>query len=277
NEFALHQFFHVIAGAFVLAGFFVMGISAYHLLKKQKVDFFTRSFRAGLVVGLLASIFVAAQGDLHAVHVAETQPTKLAAMEGLWETTTEAPLYLFSLADEKNERNILEIIPIPGLLSFLAHGDASAEVRGLKEFPREDRPPVNITSLSFKGMVALGTLFIVLGVIGWFYRNNLTAHPNFLKLMLFAIPLPYIANQLGWVVAEVGRQPWIVYGLMRTSDAASPVAASQVGVSLAAFILVYGLLGVLGFYLMAKFAAKGPEDYQSPDADSGLFGISANA
>jgi cytochrome d ubiquinol oxidase subunit I len=277
NKFAILQFFHVIAGAFVLAGFFVMGVSAYHLLKKQNVDFFSRSFRAGLVLGLLASIFVAVEGDLHAAHVAETQPTKLAAMEGLWETTTEAPLYLFSLADEQNERNILEIIPIPGLLSFLAHGDVNAEVRGLKEFPKEDRPPVNITSLSFKGMVALGTLFIALGVVGWFYRKNLTAHPHFLKLMLFAIPLPYIANQLGWVVAEVGRQPWIVYGLMRTSDAASPVAASQVWVSLVGFILVYGLLGVIGFYLIAKFAAKGPGEYKGPDADSGLFGASANA
>jgi cytochrome d ubiquinol oxidase subunit I len=277
NKFAILQFFHVVAGAFVVAGFFVMGISAYHLLKKQKVDFFTRSFRAGLVMGLLASLFVAAEGDLHAAHVAETQPTKMAAMEGLWETTTEAPVYLFSLADEKNERNILEIIPIPGLLSFLAHGDVHAEVRGLKEFPKEDRPPVNVTSLSFKGMVGLGALFIVLGVVGWFYRNNLTAHPNFLKLMLYAIPLPYIANQLGWVVAEVGRQPWIVYGLMRTSEAASPIAVSQVWVSLAGFILVYGLLGVVGFYLIAKFAAKGPGEYKGIDADSGLFGNSANA
>jgi cytochrome d ubiquinol oxidase subunit I len=181
------------------------------------------------------------------------------------------------LADEKNERNILEIIPIPGLLSFLAHGDVHAEVRGLKEFPKEDRPPVNITSLSFKGMVGLGALFIVLGVVGWFYRNNLTAHPNFLKLMLYAIPLPYIANQLGWVVAEVGRQPWIVYGLMRTSEAASPIAVSQVWVSLVGFILVYGLLGVVGFYLIAKFAATGPGEYKGIDADSGLFGNSANA
>jgi cytochrome bd ubiquinol oxidase subunit I len=277
NPFAIHQFFHVIAGAFVLSGFFVMGISAYHLLRRQNVDFFTRSFRISLVMGLAASLFAAVQGDMHTSHVAQVQPAKLAAMEGLWETTTEAPLYLFSLADEKNERNIVEIVPIPGLLSFLAFGDTSAEVRGLKDFPREDRPPVNIVSLSFKGMVGLGTFFILVCAVGWFYRNNLTAHPNFLKLMLFAIPLPYIANQLGWIVAEVGRQPWIVYGLMRTADAASPIAASQVWVSLTAFILVYGLLGLVGFFLIAKFAAEGPGEFQGPGRDAGLFKISANA
>ncbi len=259
QKFAALMFVHVISGAFVLAGFFVMGISAYHLLKRQHVDFFERSFRMGLVFSLVASLVVAIEGDLHAKDVAEKQPAKMAAMESLWDTTERAPVYLFSIPDEENERNAVEILPIPGLLSFLAHGDIDAPVKGLKDFPRDERPPVLLTSLAFKGMVALGTYFVLVTLYGFIRRKQVTESPWFLRLILFSIPLPYIANQLGWIVTEVGRQPWIVYGLMRTSDAASPVAASQVGVSLVAFILVYGLLGAAGYYLIYRKATHGPE------------------
>ncbi len=259
QKFAALLFVHVISGAFVLAGFFVMGISAYHLLKRQHVDFFERSFRMGLVFSLVASLVVAIEGDLHAKDVAEKQPAKMAAMESLWDTTERAPVYLFSIPDEENERNAVEILPIPGLLSFLAHGDIDAPVKGLKDFPRDERPPVLLTSLAFKGMVALGTYFVLVTLYGFIRRKQVTESPWFLRLILFSIPLPYIANQLGWIVTEVGRQPWIVYGLMRTSDAASPVAASQVAVSLVAFILVYGLLGAAGYYLIYRKATHGPE------------------
>lgn len=259
QKFAALMFVHVISGAFVLAGFFVMGISAYHLLKRQHVDFFERSFRMGLVFSLVASLVVAIEGDLHAKDVAEKQPAKMAAMESLWDTTERAPVYLFSIPDEENERNAVEILPIPGLLSFLAHGDIDAPVKGLKDFPRDERPPVLLTSLAFKGMVALGTYFVLVTLYGFIRRKQVTESPWFLRLILFSIPLPYIANQLGWIVTEVGRQPWIVYGLMRTSDAASPVAASQVAVSLVAFILVYGLLGAAGYYLIYRKATHGPE------------------
>ncbi len=196
---------------------------------------------------------------MHGVHVNETQPAKLAAMEAHWETTTRAPLHLFAVPDEKNERNSVEIGSIPGLLSFLVRHDFNAEVRGLKDFPKDERPPVLLSFFSFRTMVALGTLFPLLTIIGWFKRNRLVESPGYLKIMLWSIPLPYIAIELGWVLAEVGRQPWIVYGLMKTSDAASPVASSQVLISLIAFILVYSLLGAVGFYLIAKNAKKGPE------------------
>jgi len=132
-------------------------------------------------------------------------------------------------------------------------------VRGLKDFPKEERPPVFITLFAFRIMVGLGTLFPILMIIGWFRRNRLPESTNYLKVMLFAIPLPYIAIEMGWVLAEVGRQPWIVYGLMKTSDAVSPVAVSQVLVSLIAFIVVYGILGATGFWLIAKTAKKGPD------------------
>lgn len=131
-------------------------------------------------------------------------------------------------------------------------------MKGLKDFPRKERPPVLIPFLSFRTMVGLGTLFILLTIIGWLRRNRLLESPLYLKVMVLSIPLPYIAIEAGWVLAEVGRQPWIVHGLMKTSDAVSPLASSQVLVSLIAFILIYGLLGIAGFYLIVKNAIKNP-------------------
>jgi cytochrome d ubiquinol oxidase subunit I len=259
QKWAILKFVHTVSAAYVLSAFFVMGVSAYHLLKKQKIEFFTRSFRIALVFGLIFSLVVVIMGDLNGVVVAEKQPTKLAAMESLWETSTRAPVYLFSLPDEENERNKIEIGAMPGMLSFLVKHDVNATVQGLKDFPREERPPVLLTSFAFKGMVGLGFYFILATIIGFIKRNRLVDSPNYLKLMLLSIPLPYIAIELGWIVTEVGRQPWIVYGLMKTSDAVSPIATSQVMTTLIAFILVYGLLGVTGFYLIAKNALKGPE------------------
>jgi len=259
NKFSILQIFHVLPAAMVLAAFFVMGISAWHLLRKQHIDLFTRSFKIGLYFGLVFSIVVAVEGDMHAVHVSEVQPAKLAAMEAHWETTSRAPLTLFAIPSQEKEKNIVEFGSIPGILSFLGYHDFNATVRGLKDFPKEERPPVLLTFIGFRTMVGLGTLFILLTVYGWFQRNRLLESPKFLKIMLYAIPLPYIAIEMGWVLAEVGRQPWIVYGLLKTSDAASPVAGYQVMVSLIGFIVVYGLLGAVGFFLMAKTAAKGPE------------------
>jgi len=256
---AVLTFVHTVSAAYILSAFFVMGISAYHLLKKQHIDFFTRSFRIALGMGLIFSLLQVVQGHLHGADLSEKQPTKLAAMEAHWETSTQAPIYMFAIPDEKNERNLVEILPIPGLLSLLAKHDPNAEVKGLKAFPPADRPPVLINFIAFKLMVGLGVYFALITLYAWVRRNRLTESPGLLKLMVLSIPLPYIAAEAGWVLAEVGRQPWIVYGLMRTSDAASPVAGSQVLMSLVAFIVVYGLLGCLGFYLMARHAMKGPE------------------
>lgn len=259
QKFAVLEFVHTVSGAYILSAFFVMGISAYHLLKKKHVNFFNRSFKIGLVVGLIFSFLIIVEGHFHGVDLAEKQPAKLAAMETLWETGPEAPIHLFSLADQENERNIIEIGTLPGLYSLLAYHDIHATAIGLKDFPKDERPPVLLTSLSFKGMLALGFYFALMTVIGVFKRNRLLESRLYLKLMLFSIPLPYIASQLGWIVAEVGRQPWIVYGLMKTSDAVSPVAASQVLPTLIAFIVVYGLLGAAGFYLIAKSVVRGPQ------------------
>jgi cytochrome d ubiquinol oxidase subunit I len=259
NKFSLLQIFHVLPAALVLAGFFVMGISAFHLLKKQHINFFTRSFKIGLTFGLIFSIFVALEGDFHARHVTEVQPAKLAAMEALWETTTRAPIHLVALPSEDQEKNIIQIGSIPRVLSFLGHHDFDAEIKGLRDFPKDERPPVLLTFVSFRLMVALGTYFILVTIIGFFLRNKLMAYPLYLKVMMLSIPLPYLAIQFGWLLAELGRQPWIVYGLMKTSDGVSPIAISQVAGSLVAFLLVYGLLGAVGYYLIGKKAINGPE------------------
>lgn len=259
QEFAILEFIHTVTGAYILSAFFVMGISAYHLLKKQHVDLFTKSFRIALTFGLIFSILEVVEGHLHGSDLAEKQPTKLAAMESHWETSTNVPKYLFVIPDEENERNAVELFPLPGMVSLLAKHSPDAEITGLKDFPKDERPPVFITYAAFNLMVGLGFYFVLITLVAWVKRNRLTETPWLLKIMVLSIPLPYLANELGWTVAEVGRQPWIVYGLMKTSDAFSPIAASQVAVSLAAFILIYGLLGAVGFYLMVKNAKKGPE------------------
>ncbi len=258
NPFGLLEFLHTVSGAYVLSAFFVMGISAYHLLKKQHIDFFTRSFKIALVFGLFFSLVVAGSGDTHGVDVAKTQPTKLAAMESHWTTQSHAPMYLFAIPDQANQRNLVQFGRIPDLLSLLSFHNPDAVVKGLSAFPRADQPPVWPTFISFRLMVLLGLWFILLTFIGLFKRNRLVESPGYLKVMLYSIPLPYLALELGWVLAEVGRQPWIVYGLMRTSDAGSPLAGYQVLISFIAFIVVYGLLGAIGFYLIASNAKKGP-------------------
>jgi cytochrome d ubiquinol oxidase subunit I len=259
QPFAWQIFFHTISGAYILSGFVVMGVSAYHLLRRQHIEFFTKSFRMGLAMALIFSFAELVQGHIHASEVAKIQPAKLAAMEALWDTQTEAPQTLFLIPDEKNERNLMEFGKIPGLLSMLAYHTPKAEVQGLKAFPKEDRPPVMLTFVAFRVMVALGFLFVLLTVVGVFKRNKLVESPGYLKLMLWSMPLPYIALQAGWIVTEVGRQPWIVYNVMRTKDAVSPIATSQVGTSFAAFIVVYGILGIVAFYICRKFAIQGPE------------------
>ena len=180
-------------------------------------------------------------------------------MESLWETQKRAPVYLFAWPDEENEGNAVEIGRIPGLLSFLVLHDIDGEVPGLRDFPKDERPPVLISSFAFKGMVGLGCLFILLTVVGWFKRKKLLESPGYLRIMMWSIPLPYLAIQLGWLVTEIGRQPWIVYGLVKTSDAVSPIATSQVAITLIGFVLLYGLLGASGFFLIGQKAIKGPD------------------
>ncbi len=269
QPFAFQIFLHTIFGAYMLAGFFVMGASAYHLLRRQHTAFFSKSFRLALSLALVFSLAELFQGHIHGEEVAKLEPAKLAAMESLWETRAGAPEILFLIPDEKNQRNLVEFGRLPGVLSLMAFDSTRATVKGLKDFPPDERPPVTLTFVAFRLMVALGLLMALLTVVGWFKRNKLESSPGYLKVMLYAMPLPYVALQAGWIVTEVGRQPWIVYGLMKTAAAVSPIAASQVAVSLPAFIVVYGLLGGVAFYLMAKHVRRGPEPAPAAAAAAG--------
>ena len=263
NSYGWLKFFHTLFSGYVIAAFFVMGIASYHLLKKNNPEFFKKSFKIAATFGLLSSLLVFFVGDFHAVEVAKTQPTKFAAMESVWETQKALPYNLLVIPDIENERNSTEAIGIPGLLSYLAFHNTQAEITGLKAFPKENRPPVLPTFLSFRGMAAMGMLFMLLTIIAFILSltNRLESSTLFLRIMLYAIPLPYIAAQLGWIVAEVGRQPWIVYGVLKTSDAVSKsVTPLQVWGSLAGFTLLYGTLALVDIYLLTKFAKKGPDE-----------------
>lgn len=259
QPYAVWMFLHVISGAYMVAGFFVMGVSSYHLLRGQNVSFFKRSFKIAATFAVIFAIAEIVIGDFHGKQMMKAQPLKAAAAESVWETTKGAPLYLFSIPDEANERNSVQILGIPKLLSWVALGDAEGLYKGLKEWPKEERPPVAVTFWSFRLMLALGVFLAVVSIIAWMKRNSPEASPGLLRLLLYCIPLPYLAVQLGWTVTEIGRQPWIVYGVMKTSDAASHLVGSQVGLSLAAFIVVYSLLGIACFYLISKYARKVPE------------------
>ncbi|MCL2669468.1 MAG: cytochrome ubiquinol oxidase subunit I [Syntrophaceae bacterium] len=258
NPYAWGQFFHTIAGSWLLGGFFVLGVSAFHLLRKHETDLFNRSVRLTAGFTLAAVLLVALFGHHQGVNVAKYQPEKLAAMEAHWETQSWAPLHVFAWPDQANKRNSVELLPIPGLTSFLAHYSFSAEVLGLNSFPEEDHPPVLVTYLTFRLMLVLGGLFVLLAFLAFRARHDLASSPRTARLLVLNIPLPYIALAAGWAVAEFGRQPWIVYKLMRTAEAVSPVPASSVAFSLAAFIVVYTLLGAVAIYLMVRHARKGP-------------------
>jgi cytochrome d ubiquinol oxidase subunit I len=255
-------FAHTLAAGFLTGGFVGMGVSAVPRLRKNEVPLFKASFRTGAAFALLASVLVIGTGDQQGVRVAKHQPAKFAAMEAQWETQAGAPYTVFSWPDRKNERNAFEVLKIPRGLSLMGFHSGSAVVKGLKDIPPEERPPILPTFLGFKLMVASGLLMVLLALVGWLKgkRGRLEAGPKYLRLMVWLIPLPYVAIQLGWVVTELGRQPWLVQGLMKTTEGASAsLAPSQVLFSLLMFTLVYGALGVVDIYLMVKLSRKGPQ------------------
>ena len=258
QKFAILEFVHTVGGAWILGGFFVLGISAWHIARGSHTEVFKKSFRVAAAWTLAMCVFEMFQGHLNAEILATAQPTKLAAMESLWETSNDVPMHLLAWPDEKNERNAVEALPIPGLMSFLVHYNPHGKVAGLKDVPVADRPPVLPVFLSFRAMVGLGILLFWVAVWAFWKRNEIQDQRKLLALLPWMIPIPYLVNQLGWTLAEVGRQPWLVYGLMRTEHGVSKIDAMQVAISLGAFFLVYALLGAVDFYLLFKYARKGP-------------------
>lgn len=279
NPSSMQRLAHTLIGAYLLAAFFVMSIAAYYILKGRHLDFAKKSFSVALIVAALASLAAPISGDLQARKVAQTQPAKLAAMEAVFQTGTEpTPLYLFGQPDV-NKQRVKYGVTIPGLLSRLAYGDSQRPVAGLDQIPRRDWPPVAMTFHSFHIMVWLGLLFAVLTLVGlcFRWRGTLFEKRWLLWVFVWAVPLPFVANQLGWVTAEVGRQPWVVYGLLRTSDALSKaVGANQVLGSIIMFIVIYALLFAVWVFVLDRKIKQGPDEGVTvpiTTTSAGLFGV----
>ena len=281
NPSSLHRLLHTLIGAYLLAAFFVMSVSAYYLLSRRHGNFARKSFRVALILGTVMSLAAVISGDLQGKKVAVTQPAKLAAMEAHFTTTDgPTPLYLFGIPDERGER-MKHGVAVPGLLSFMVHGNFRDPVDGLDKIPRENWPPVAITFHAFHLMVILGILFICLTLLALvlLWRGTLFETRWLLRIFVFAAPLPYVANQAGWVTAEVGRQPWVVYGLLRTSEGLSKaVVANQVFGSIIMFILIYALLFAVWIFVLDSKIRQGPDEIDtahSATAPGALLGVAS--
>lgn len=259
NPSSMDRLFHSISAAWITGAFLVLSVSAWYLLKNRHTEFAKKSIQIGIIVILITSFLQLITGHDHAKTVAKYQPAKMAAYEGHYETGP-ADLYLVGWVDEKNETTAG--IKIPGMLSWLIDWNTETPVTGLKEFVPEDRPPTNLVFQSYHAMVAIGMFFIAMGLIGAFllWRGKLFRSKWYLRLLVISVVLPHLANQLGWISAEVGRQPWIVYNLLRTSDGISQsVNGEQVLFSLILFIVVYIILFFLFLFLLDRKIKAGPE------------------
>ncbi len=266
NPSTLDRLVHTLMGAWQAGAFFVISVAAYYLLRRQHEDFARASMRVAFAVAVIASLGQLASGHSSAVTVFEHQPAKLAAMEGIYETGASADLTVLGWVDEKNQTVVG--IKIPGMLSVLTGGSTDTVIRGLNEWAPEDRPPVQATFQVYHFMVAIGMTLILLACAGGFlaWRGTLFKHRWMLWVLVFSVLLPQIANQLGWATAEIGRQPWIVYELMRTAHGVSDtVSASQVLVSLILFTVIYITLFVVFIVLLDQKVRKGPLKADWPD------------
>ncbi|MBD3749696.1 MAG: cytochrome ubiquinol oxidase subunit I [Sphingobacteriales bacterium] len=264
NEAWFSQALHMSIAAFAATGFAVAGVHAFMILKKKNVEFHTKSFKIAVIFGTIAAVIQPLSGDHSAKFVAKTQPAKLAAMEALFHTEKAAPLVIGGIPDAKNQK-VDYALELPGVLSFMAHGDFNAEVTGLDRIPKEDQPPVAITHFAFQIMVGLGTAMMG---ISFLYFIALWKKKNWLKqnwlLWLFAAatPMGFIAVEAGWVVTEVGRQPWIIKGIMRTADAVTPMPGIQYSFYL--FSAVYVSLAVVVTFMLYRQIKMVPNLYDIP-------------
>ncbi len=259
NPSTATRLLHTLMGAWQAWACFVLSVGAWYVLRRRHEEFGRAAVGFGLVLGLLAAVGSLVTGDWSARVVAAHQPAKLAAMEGHYPASAPAPLHVVGWIDEAHERVVG--LRIPGGLSWLVHGDSTAPVPGLASVPPADRPPVGAVFQSFHLMVLIGLGLIALESVGaWFWwRGTLFERRGLLWLFVLSVLAPQAANQLGWLVAELGRQPWIVYGLMRTADGVSPrVAPAAIVASLVLFGLVYLLLFALFLFLLDQKIRQGP-------------------
>jgi cytochrome d ubiquinol oxidase subunit I len=263
NPYGIWQYLHTINGALLTAAFVIGGIGAFYLLSGRHREFGELSVKTAVVAGVILSLTqLFPTGDLNGASVVQYQPTKLAAMEGLFETQRGAPLAIIGMPDTENGR-LIDPIYVPEFLSFLAYGNFNATVDGLNSYAKDLWPPVELTYYCYHIMVGLGTIFIAQMLIGLFllWRRKLHSSRWFLWMLMLTVPFPYIANEAGWVVSEVGRQPWLVYGLMKTPAGTSAnVAAGETIFTTMGFAGIYAMLSILFLFLVARIIHHGPED-----------------
>lgn len=261
NPYLRWQYPHVVAGSIVTGSMVMAGVGAYYLLSKRDEDFGRLSVRVGVIGGLLFSLTsLFPTGSFHAERVSRLQPAKTAAIEGLFETQRGAPMAIIGMPDTDAKR-LLDPILIPDALSYLMYGTASAPVTGLNDIPPDEQPPVELVYYAYHIMVGLGTIFIALFVLSALalWRGTLFTSKALLWALMLAMPFPYIANEAGWVVAEVGRQPWVVYGLLRTTAATSTnVSGGMTIFTLLGFMGLYLLVGALYTLVFLRIVHQGP-------------------
>ncbi|MBY0272524.1 MAG: cytochrome ubiquinol oxidase subunit I [Alphaproteobacteria bacterium] len=274
NPSFLYRLLHMVTAAYLTTAFFVGGIGAWYLLKKQHLK------QAKIMVGMamLMAIFVSPiqifLGDLHGLNTLKHQPQKIAAIEAIWDTGKDVPFVLVGWPDEKTETTHFEVT-IPHLTSLLLTHEIEGECRGLKSWPKSERPPILPIFWSFRVMVGIGLLMLLTGFMAvvLYFRNQLFTQKWFQYWCLFMTPSGFIAVLAGWFVTEIGRQPYIVYGLMRTSEARSPVIGQHIFFSLVAFIFVYTFVFGAGIYYIAKLIRKGPSSKEKKEDIYGSHGL----
>ncbi|WP_341502205.1 cytochrome ubiquinol oxidase subunit I [Gallaecimonas sp. GXIMD4217] len=251
---------HMLLASFLTTSFVIAGVSAWYLLQGREQAFARQGLSMALAAALVLAPLQALVGDLHGLNVKEHQPIKVAAMEGIWPAREQgADLLLFAWPDMAGERNRFEVAIPKGAAWILTHS-ADGELQGLKSVPPEDRPPVPVVFFSFRIMVGLGLLMILAALWGnWLRRGDrFWRHRGLLRLLTWLTPAGFVATLAGWYVVEVGRQPWVVQGLIRTKDVASQVPPERVALSLALFLLVYGVLFLAYLHFFRKLIRKGP-------------------
>ncbi|MEA4925367.1 MAG: cytochrome ubiquinol oxidase subunit I [Syntrophomonadaceae bacterium] len=257
NPSTMPRFLHTVDGAYITGAFFVMGVSAYFLLRARNTEIAQKSMRIALALAFIAVLGQFFLGHIHSVQVANTQPAKLAAFEGLWDSQSHAPLNIIGFPDKEEEVTRFSI-GIPGLLSWLVHNDSNAVISGLKDFAPGDRPPLQMTYWNYRFMLLAAGWFALLVLWGAYLlvRGKLYENRIFLHASLYSMLLPVLINEVGWMAAEFGRQPWIVYGLLRTNQAASPLPAYQILLTIVLFVLVYSGLLAAVYYLLRREVQK---------------------
>ncbi len=276
NGYLPGQFFHITLNGVFTAGVVIFAVSAFKLLKDKESEFYKRSIKWGLTIALIGGILGAGAGHFQGQYIAKVQPMKMASIEALWETENPAPFSFVANIDEANQKNT-SAISVPGGLSFLVHDSFQGEVKGIKNLQAEAVaqygqgdyiPAVTPIFWSFRVMVLSGSIMLLVALIGlWKVRKGtITNSRCFLKLMLWMLPLPYLANSTGWFVAEAGRQPWLVYGLQSTADGVSKaVAPGEIWTTIIGFTIIYIIAAIAALYLAVQHIKKGPEGLHAVD------------